>query len=368
MEETIVIDCGQTKHYESVCWYIKKNCFKTKSKLIVVGEKLQLGLYEQGYDQVNNIYFQINETETPIQCSEYEREMRPIKYTEIELRGTNVLAYIKKAYDEYQAYRKEFEQNDDEISVLTFHGAWHDEYKVKKRNDNSIYLPDNSFKKIIDDIKFFESNVDEYVRLGIPFTRTYMFHGVPGTGKTSTIFTIASKLNKHIAILDFSKNDIDDETIRKAFYRLPVNSILCLEDIDALFKDRKSDKPTVTFSGVLNILDGIVRNTGLLIFMTTNYLENLDDAAMKRRVDFYMKFNLMKRCQLTSMISHFFPKQDPEKFVNMAEKLSLTPCIVQKFFVRHLLCEDICVYFDELAQMCKNEYNLTNSQTSHMYT
>ncbi len=55
---------------------------------------------------------------------------------------------------------------------------------------------------------------------------------------------------------------MDDQAIRRAVRKLPKNAFLVIEDIDALFKERKGEETNVTFSGMLNILDGIVKNTG----------------------------------------------------------------------------------------------------------
>lgn len=62
----------------------------------------------------------------------------------------------------------------------------------------------------------------------------------------------------------------------------PQQSIILLEDVDAAFVSRE-DTPTqksayeglnrVTFSGLLNCLDGVASTEARIVFMTTNYLE-----------------------------------------------------------------------------------------------
>jgi chaperone BCS1 len=220
----------------------------------------------------------------------------------------------------------------------------------------------------MDDLEVFYANAERYTSLEIPYTRTYMFHGLPGTGKTSMIYTIASEMNKNLAVIDFSDRDISDSSIRRAMYKIPKDTILCLEDIDSLFSaDRKSDKSTVTFSGILNILDGVLKNTGIVIFMTTNLLSTMDDTAMRRRVDYYLKFDVMKKEQVTLMFQKFYPDQDYKKFLKAVGKTVFTPCILQKFFVRHLDSSDITEHVDELIHMCTNEYKLTNTSDA-LYT
>jgi len=368
MRVTIIKDRNQ--HYEAITWWAyQKNPECQKTRMLVFGDS-------------NNINFTINETITidgvtiqpvsvgaPVSGIDYRSE--PKVYQELVLESLSeesITNFIKEAKLEFDKKCREFEKHEKELLVLTWDGCgWCDEYKTPKRSNKSIYLPDDSYTKIIQDLKMFYDNENRYKELDIPHTRTYMFHGIPGTGKTSTIYTIATEFNKNIALIDFSDKEICDSNIRRALYKLPSDTVLCLEDIDSLFsEDRKSDKSTITFSGILNILDGVIKNTGLVIFMTTNLLKKLDDAAMKRRVDYYLKFDLMKKEQIVNMFSRFFPTQDSEKFLEQVSKLKLTPCILQKFFTRHLTSGDIESHFEELEQMCKCDYKLAENNSLYI--
>lgn len=62
----------------------------------------------------------------------------------------------------------------------------------------------------------------------------------------------------------------------------PEQSIILLEDIDAAFVSREDTQTQkaayeglnrVTFSGLLNCLDGVASTEARIVFMTTNYLE-----------------------------------------------------------------------------------------------
>ena len=69
-----------------------------------------------------------------------------------------------------------------------------------------------------------------------------------------------------------------------AISKIPEKAILLLEDVDALFVDRKandSNKSLVSFSGILNVLDGMARKNGLITFLTTNYRNELDPALIR---------------------------------------------------------------------------------------
>ena len=92
---------------------------------------------------------------------------------------------------------------------------------------------------------------------------------------------------------------MDDNNFMRAIRRLPKKCILVLDDIDALFKERKSNdgmKNALSFSALLNTLDGLAYRQGLITFMTTNYLCNLD-SALKRpgRIDKIYSFQLASK-------------------------------------------------------------------------
>ena len=105
--------------------------------------------------------------------------------------------------------------------------------------------------------------------------------------------------------------DVDDATFMKAVSMLPEKSILVLEDIDALFVERKigdSNKSMISFSGILNTLDGMGRKNGLITFLTTNYKMKLDKALLRPgRIDKMMTFSYAKKGQIKKMFDVFFP-------------------------------------------------------------
>ena len=226
--------------------------------------------------------------------------------------------WIEKSVEDFQTFQSTFPRKNDEIFILTWDEYWSNEYSVPLRQ--SLYLPGETLKDIQDDLELFYASRDDYTALEIPWTRTYMLHGLPGTGKTTLVHTLASRLKKDIAIIDFSSRESDDEGIRRAMYKLPKDTILVMEDIDSLFKERKTEDTNVTFSGLLNILDGVVKNSGLVVFMTTNFLNNMNDVALKRRVDYYLKFDTMKPDQIEIMFNRFYPNQVRQVLTNVGQR------------------------------------------------
>lgn len=89
--------------------------------------------------------------------------------------------------------------------------------------------------------------------------------------------------------MNLNERGLTDDRLAHSLSMLPLGSIVLLEDIDAAFRKREGAEGSashLTFSGLLNVLDGAVAGEERLIFMTTNHLEALDPALIRPgRVD-----------------------------------------------------------------------------------
>ena len=102
---------------------------------------------------------------------------------------------------------------------------------------------------------------------------------------------------------------------------VPERSIILLEDIDAAFRSRSGSDGSskngcfVTFSGLLNALDGVAASEHRLVFMTTNHIELLDPALIRPgRVDVRQFVGLASAHQIGRLFSIFYPLE-PEHVV-----------------------------------------------------
>ena len=91
----------------------------------------------------------------------------------------------------------------------------------------------------------------------------------------------------------------------------------------------------VSFSGILNVLDGMGRKNGLITFMTTNYINRLDSALIRpSRVDIIMRFKEAGKEQIEKMFYKFFPdRNDFNKLFKKMEYIKCSICAIQKFFM-----------------------------------
>lgn len=92
-------------------------------------------------------------------------------------------------------------------------------------------------------------------------------------------------------------------------YSAQPRCIMLLEDVDAAFTQRKAGKVSkkLTFSGLLNALDGVAAQEGRLLFLTTNHPDRLSKALIRPgRVDFTLKFRYASVAQIRALFVSFY--------------------------------------------------------------
>ena len=251
-------------------------------------------------------------------------------YMDICLEGNNkelLSRFIEKSGKYYNENIRQKGRDTDEISIYIWDEYWDILHKQRKRSLNTLYFEDTFIEKVTKKLGSFlkEETEEKYTNLGIPYKMNVLFEGYPGTGKTSLIYGLASHFDMNIAILHFDK-EISDTVFLRALKRLPENTVLILEDIDVLFKERKendNNKSLLTFSGLINCLDGIATPYKLITLMTTNYKCNLDKALLRPgRIDYSLNFKYATKHQIQKMFNAFYP-QFEDKFQEFYKKINM---------------------------------------------
>lgn len=206
---------------------------------------------------------------------------------------------------------------------------------------STVFLPEGQVDEIVGDIRKFLANKAWYTTRGIPWRRGFLFYGIPGTGKTTLIRALVGEFKMDLYLISLSSG-LDDRTLQHALASIPPRSAILLEDADASFDQRKKNKDvkgSLSFSGLLNALDGAASREGWVVFMTTNHLNRLDPALIRPgRTDVHLEFTHATAYQASSMFTAFFPAAaggSSQTFGRIASQRALTMADVQKHLIIH---------------------------------
>lgn len=219
----------------------------------------------------------------------------------------------------------------------------------KRRPISSVILDKGISQRIVNDCNEFISNPSWYTERGIPYRRGYLLYGPPGCGKSSYITALAGELEFGICVLNLSERGLSDDRLNHLLSVAPQQSIILLEDIDAAFVSREDTAQQkaafeglnrVTFSGLLNCLDGVASTEARIVFMTTNYLERLDPALIRPgRVDLKEYIGWCSAYQIENMFLRFYRGENSAanalEFSNkvLEFKRNVSPAQIQGYFM-----------------------------------
>jgi len=256
-------------------------------------------------------------------------------------------ATLKRLVDDLVAVSEATEK--DTFTVFQWHikyQYWQKNQTVRARPLESVVLPRSTKETLCKDIDSFvsEDNEEFYFQHGIPYKRSYLFHGLPGSGKTSLIQALAGHYARNLCFLQPTHPEMTDDSLRAAVNGAPQNSIIVFEDIDALFdKDRgkKIQQSPLTFSGLLNALDGVGNPQGQIFILTTNFRDQLDAALIRNgRVDLHVEFGPTVPEQMEDMFRAFYPGAEAslstcfvKKILDALEDRKMSTAVLQHYFV-----------------------------------
>ena len=324
-----IYNCEEKKYFYMLPWGM--NIIKYKDTIL----EIELIKIAESFINDENIYNNLHNNEIII-------TVKDDKSKSIEFYKDLVKQFIDEGKVFYEENIMEIDNEDGKVSIHFFDEWWELLTKRLPRKLSTIYL-NGLENELCDYIKDFKTPKvkERYSDLGIPYKKNIMLEGYPGTGKTSLIFAIASELNYNLAIINFNK-DMDDNTFMRALRKLPKNSILVLEDIDVLFKERKENdgyKSNLSFSALLNSLDGLAFRDEQITIMTTNYICNLDSALIRPgRIDKSVNFTFATKEQAKFMFSNFFPekKEEFKDFYKLIKKYKFTTAVLQQYLMIYM--------------------------------
>jgi mitochondrial chaperone BCS1 len=204
-----------------------------------------------------------------------------------------------------------------------------------KRRRETLAIDTQIETELFQDLDRFLKSRDLYRQRGIPWRRGYLLYGPPGTGKSSLIQAIASHYDRQLVSL--SLTDMDDSALLRAWSEITATSIVALEDIDSVFSGRQP-LGELSFSALLNTLDGAGAVEGSITILTTNHREQLDPALIRPgRCDREFELGYLSAETCAKMFGCFFP--DSQLALEVSQKLGgyqVSPAAWQNY----LQCQD----------------------------
>lgn len=251
------------------------------------------------------------------------------------------------------------------------------DFDTTKTFDNMFF---EQKKKIIEKIDKFNTGENEYRRLGIPYTLGFMFHGAPGTGKTSVIKSIANYTKRHLVIIPVKKINTIAQ-LKSIFMNTNINMthipnnkrLYVFEEVDCsewasivrtrlqrsepedtkvdrmeafmmnmLTKDEKSNdcninpfkkSETISLGDLLELLDGVIETPGRMIIMTSNHPEQIDPALMRPgRIDLSIEFKKLRRQDVNDMYKLWFGEMLPSTIFERLNDYKFTQAEIGNIF------------------------------------
>ena len=220
--------------------------------------------------------------------------------------------------------------------------SWSDNWRLAdskpRRSLDSVVLEAGVAKRLHDDIHEFFSRREWYARMGVPWRRGYLLYGPPGTGKTSVAYALAGELHLKLCAMSLSNAKLTDQMLANQLQNTPPRSLILIEDIDAFFnaRDKQDARIPISFSGLLNALDGVGAQEGRIIVLTTNHRERLDAALIRPgRIDVEIELGNADAQQLQGMLMRFFPDAQAHaaRLVAGYPDGALSPAQIQKILI-----------------------------------
>lgn len=252
----------------------------------------------------HSVRVQLYKPESGSSSTAYEPEPKRIEFTTATHSGQRAVIEQLELINSRRATERKAT-----LKMVTSWGSWRTRSDLPPRSLASVSIPEDQKNRIVSDIENFLAAEDRYNRLAIPWHRGYMFHGPPGTGKTSIVKALANHFCLDLWYVGLS--DLKAESgLMSLLSEVGPRSILLLEDIDTIkiTHDRDaSEQGVISMSSLLNSLDGVATPHGLITMMTTNRFDILDPALTRAgRMDMVEKLDYPTKSTLAQMYLHFF--------------------------------------------------------------
>ncbi|GMP61093.1 hypothetical protein CsSME_00023695 [Camellia sinensis var. sinensis] len=229
------------------------------------------------------------------------------------------LQHIHMVLDEIEQRRREVKlymntQSDDQRN-----GRWRSFPFTHPSTLDTIAMDLDLKNKVKSDLESFLKSKQYYHRLGRVWKRSYLLYGPSGTGKSSFIAAMANFLSYDVYDVDLWRVS-DDSDLKMLLLRTKNKSVIVIEDLDRFMVEKST---ALSFSGVLNFMDGIVNSCcgdeRVMVF-TMNSKDQIDPAILRPgRIDVHIYFPLCDFNSFKSLANSYLGLRDHKLFPQVEE-------------------------------------------------
>ncbi len=257
------------------------------------------------------------------------------------------------------------------ISIYNcYRDDWYHSKDISVQSIDEIFIDQGIKESLIKRIDKFILDKERYEKLGRPYKLNLLFWGPPGCGKTSLAKALAKKYGKTMYYMSLSK-ELSDEKLISLVSDVKDDSVVLYEDIDSFFIDRESKEINVSFSALLNVLDGTCSNLNSVFnIITANHVGRFDPALLRPgRIDFIIKFDYPTKESIKNAFFELVKEPTQELFNDFYKaiktfKLPMS-CIVDHLFRNET---DYLQNIDELISQHNLLNEIIDDKTEKMYT
>lgn len=216
-----------------------------------------------------------------------------------------------------------------------------------KQIEKDKYIFTKQGKYILSQVDRWIKSEEWYKQRNIAYRRGILLYGKPGQGRSSLVLEIAKKLSVPIYIFDLST--YDNSEFSDALKNMSSESaIVVFEDLDCIYNGRElnnkdSQYERITFDCFINKLSGINSIKNKFIFITSNHIDKLDVALIRKgRIDEIIDLQPLDREEKFQVASKILDGQNKEfidKIVKEGEEKEMSTAEFENLCVEKSLKE-----------------------------